>query len=182
MISYIKGTVQEVFEREVLVTANNVGYLIMVGNRVLSKAKAGGGIELFIYPKITRDGDVEFFGVADKEELNIFKKLISVSGVGPKMAMNIVSGSSVKEIVEAIEKERVEVFLKTSGVGKKTAQKIILDLKGQIQFGASGQDDLSQALVSLGYSRGEIESMMRGVDSSLPLEGRIKQALRSKGK
>lgn len=181
MISYIKGTILEVFEKEILVSAGDVGYLVMVGGRILATAKGGDGVELFIYPQINRDGDIMFFGVASKEELNFFKKLISVSGVGPKMAMNILSGSTVEELREAIESEKIETFLRTSGVGKKTAQKIILDLKGQIQFGKQTRvDDLSQALGSLGYSKDEIEKMTDGLDQSLSLEERVKFALKKR--
>lgn len=181
MISYIKGTILEVFDKEILVSAGNVGYLVMVVGRIFAKVKGGDDVELFIYPQINRDGDIMFFGVANKEELNFFKKLISVSGVGPKMAMNILSGSTVEELREAIEKERVETFLKTSGVGKKTAQKIILDLKGQIQFGKHAQsDDLTQALTSLGYSKGEIEKMTEGMDSSKSLEEKVRSALKKR--
>lgn len=178
MISYIKGTIQEVFEKEVLVETGGVGYLVMVGSRILGSVKNGSEVELFIYPHINRDGDVEFFGVANKEELNLFKKMISVSGVGPRMAMSILSGSTVKEILEAIEKERVETFLKTSGVGKKTAQKIILDLKGQIQLGKQVTEDLYRALASLGYSKGEVEKLAQGLDPNLPLEERVRMALK----
>ncbi len=181
MISYIKGSVIEVFEKEMLVSAGNVGYLIMAGNRLLLSVKPGEEVELFVYPQITRDGDVLFFGLSSKEELNFFKKLISVSGVGPKMAMNILSGSTVEELRGAIEGEKIETFLRTSGVGKKTAQKIILDLKGQIQFGKQTKvDDLSQALGSLGYSKSEIEKMTDGLDQSLSLEERVKFALKKR--
>jgi len=181
MISYIKGVILEVFEREILVSAGDVGYLVMVGGRILMNARVGDVVELFVYPQISRDGDIMLFGVGNKEELNFFKKLISVSGVGPKMAMNILSGSSVEELREAVEKEKVEIFLKHSGIGRKTAQKIILDLKGQIQFGRQRQpDSLTQALSSLGYSKGEIERMVDGVDPTKSLEERIKLALKNK--
>jgi len=184
MISYLKGKVLALFDREVLVENQNIGYLVLVPARVLPALSPEANIELYLYPSLdSRNSKMELFGFLSKEELDFFKKLIDISGVGPRLALTILSVAAVDECVQAIEREQVDVFLRGPGVGRKTAQKIILELKGKLEhgIGTSGRDDLGRALLSLGYSKGEIQEIYGSVAAGLPLAERLKHALKLLG-
>ncbi len=179
MISWIKGAVLRKGDTWLIVQSDNLGFKVFVSPSICLSAKVGEGITLWAHEQIREDGRA-FFGFAAPDELEFFWKLITVSGVGPKMAMNIVSSSNVTTVKKWIDDGNVAALSDIHGVGKKTAQKIILDLKGKLADADGGGDEAIDALVGLGYSREEAKRALTGVAGSS--EERIRAALKSLGK
>lgn len=174
MISYIKGEIT-FNEGDTLVVENNgIGYEITVPNfsaqKLLSK---GGEVTVYTYMSVREDG-ISLFGFESREEKAFYQKLISVSGIGPKAAISILSSITPSELVTAVLSSDAAAIAKAPGVGKKTAQRVILELKDKIGSGdiaemfdmgsdissasaATGDDraEAAEALVALGYSRSE---------------------------
>lgn len=130
MISHIRGKIENVDEDHIVVDVGGIGYLIFVPLRDLENVFiTDTEIKIFTYLNIRQDG-ADLFGFASKHEREIFRLLLKVSGIGPKLAMSILSGMTAGEIAFAIINEDSKRFEAVSGVGKKTAQRIILELKG----------------------------------------------------
>ncbi len=166
MIAFIKGKVIDEFEGGVVLENNGIGYEILCSAALLAKlsAKKEGGV--FTYLQVKEDG-LSLFGFDNKEEKRMFLKLISVSGIGPKMAMGILSGMRVNELATAIAMNDVKGLSKIKGLGKKTAERIILELRESVSaenaaiaaeesFAApvftSEDEDAIIALMGLGFS------------------------------
>jgi holliday junction DNA helicase RuvA len=132
-----------------------------------------------------REDALQLYGFADGEERELFEHLLSVSGVGPKVALAIVSGSRPAELRRAIALEDTARFEAIPGIGRKTAQRVVLELKEKLasgvvapEAGSTGELVARDALVELGYSLVDAERVLAGVDPDLPPEERVKQALR----
>lgn len=180
MISFIKGIVADIEEDKIIIECNNIGYNVFVPSSLIgSIGRTGTEIKLHTYMSVREDA-ITLFGFRDKEELNLFKKMISVSGIGPKGALGILSTLSVDNLKLAIMSEDAKVIAKSPGIGAKTASKLILELKDKINmdgvsdrypdnstddFAHSGetslQKDAMDALVSLGYSSSESLNAVR---------------------
>ncbi|MFR3072169.1 MAG: Holliday junction branch migration protein RuvA [Paeniclostridium sp.] len=131
MYSYIKGSIEEINLDSLVIEANNIGYKVNVSSNTLSDLKLGK--EYKIYTKlIVREDDMSLCGFSTKEELNMFELLNSVSKIGPKVALGILSFATPKQIGAYIVSEDVAKMSKAPGVGKKTAERIILELKDKI--------------------------------------------------
>ena len=184
MIGYINGiTIYKDLEK-LVVNVSGVGYDVSPTRKTLTKAKLGEPIELFIHTHV-REDTLALYGFNNAESRQIFRHLISVSGVGPKTALEILSTTTVEKIKNAVAKAQPDVFSAVSGIGKKTAGRIILDL--QTKLGQEKKLDLKaepekeeavQALISLGYKKSEALAALKNVDGRLPLEEQIKMALR----
>lgn len=168
MYSYIKGIIEEINLDSLVIEANNIGYKVNVSSNTLSDLKLGK--EYKIYTKlIVREDDMSLCGFSTKEELNMFELLNSVSKIGPKVALGILSFATPKQIGAYIVSEDVAKMSKAPGVGKKTAERIILELKDKIDKNniefeptllsqapiAVSQDEAVDALITLGYSSQE---------------------------
>ena len=169
VISFIKGTVVDIEEDKIVLECNGIGYNIFVSGSLISKVNSlKNDILIYTYLSVREDA-MNLFGFISKEELNIFKKLISVSGIGPKGALGILSTLTVSELKIAIISDDSKAIAKSPGIGAKTASKVILELKDKIDlenaFQTSSetniyindvitelQKDALDALVSLGYS------------------------------
>lgn len=167
MISFIKGIVADIEEDKVVIECNNIGYNIFVPASVLSNInRAGMEVKIHTYMNVKEDS-ISLFGFNTKEELLIFKKMIGVSGIGPKGALAILSTLSIDNLKLAIISDDAKAISKAPGIGVKTASKLILELKDKLsiddysnEFGMevlnnleiSAQKDAVEALVSLGYS------------------------------
>ena len=132
-----------------------------------------------------REDALQLYGFADTAERELFEQLLSVSGVGPKVALAIVSGSTPAELRRAIAREDTARFEAIPGIGRKTAQRVVLELKGSLALepeepSADGDGHVvaRDALVELGYSVGDAESVLAAIDPGLPPEERVRQALR----
>ncbi len=137
MIGYLKGTVIDIFDEGILLETGGVGYEVLCSAAALSKAVKGKTSEVFTYMQVKEDG-VALFGFDTKEEKKMFLKLISVSGVGPKMGIAVLSGLSLTDIVTAIASSDIKTLSRVKGLGKKTAERIVLELREGV-----GKDDLT---------------------------------------
>ena len=197
MIGFLRGALAEKGDGYIVIDVNGVGYLVNVPAN--SKAYLSPeGQEVMVYTSmIVREDDMSLFGFSTKSELDAFKKLIGVSGVGPKAAISILSAFTMEQLREAIVFEDSKSLTKANGIGKKTAERIVLELKdkftaagtadspseeGATQAGAfaGGRAEAISALMALGYSRPEATSALAGVkDKDLSTEEYIKLALKN---
>ena len=182
MISYLKGTIQWKNDNSVVVLNNDIGYEIFTPKPSLERLKIGEEKEFFCHEYLREDSR-DLYGFLVKEELSLFFDLRKVSGVGPKTALNVLSlGAS--RVQGAIAKGDVDFLASVPGVGKKTAQKIVLELKGVlIEVGlVTEETEALDVLVSLGYSRREAQDAVKSVSSAVTAEDKIKTALKILGK
>ncbi len=197
MFYYLKGQVAHIEPYMAVLDCGGVGYACRTTNYTLSALKKGEQAKLFTYLHVREDA-MELFGFATQEELNLFQQLISVSGVGPKAALSILSASTPANLALSIITGDEKALTVAPGIGKKIAQRVILELKdklaknqslgmGSESYGGAGitvipENKLSEstaALAVLGYSQAEINVALKGIDlSALSLEEIIKQALK----
>lgn len=172
MIAFLKGKVIEYTPGAIILDVQNVGYKISIN--INQTAKVGQEKNFYIYEHI-REDIYDLYGFLEQSELNLFKNLLSVSGIGPKVAMNIMSIADTNKIIKAIETEDLPFFINIPGIGKKAAAKIILDLKSKISIdesasviGRSGEtDNIVEALASLGYQKSEILKVIYKIPEDL---------------
>lgn len=168
---------------------NGVGYMLKVGASAAEKASVGEKRKVYTYLNVREDA-MELYGFLSEEELNLFKMLISVSGVGPKVGVAILSSVSPSEFALAVVTGNVKAITKAPGVGPKVAQRIILELKDKMKnaeiaempqdYGAftDTSDEAVSALVVLGYSAAEAKNVLSKVESGLSVEDAVKSALK----
>ena len=174
MISYLKGELAEIKENYVVVEVGNIGYdVFLPTSAIYELPPAGSSIKLYTYLHVREDA-ISFFGFLTKDDLEIFKLLITVNGIGPKGALGILSGISADELRFAVLAEDTKTLSKAPGIGKKTAAKLILELKDKFTLetafeqrlqnqpgtaelsGIAGKkEEAVQALTVLGYSASE---------------------------
>lgn len=193
MISYISGTIEAVIDQAVIVSTGEVGYRVVLPERMHSiLSKVGSKVKLFIYSYFSvRDGKFEFYGFEKSEELAFFGLLLTVSGVGPKSAQHILSVVDLQTLQLAIVKGDADYLKKLGGIGPKSAQRIILELKTKLldkDFGVNQDRDFASeseaidALVALGYSAYNAREALKDVPSSANTsENKIKEALKILG-
>ncbi len=183
MISTLNGKVTHIFSDSVILEVSGIGYKIFLTPIFLMKLKEGETTKLFTHEYL-REETHDLYGFEKIDDLKIFWNLLAVSGVGPKMAIKIMSLGAEK-VKNAISRGEVAVLSSISGVGSKTAQKIILELKGVlIDFEKSekGSDEVADALIKLGYTRKEALAATEGLPGNLKTtEERLKAALRNLG-
>ena len=182
MIAYLEGTIVEYETDAVILNVAGVGYRVF-STRL--SALPGETVKLFI-SEVIREDRHDLYGFVSKEERQLFVLLTNVQGVGPKIGQKILSATSVENLRKYIQAGDISFFTSISGVGKKTAQKIILDLKGVLVADEAGQakvvrDDVTDALENLGYSRDDIAAVIPHVTGETS-EERVKSALRMIGK
>ncbi|MDB4939711.1 MAG: ruvA [Candidatus Doudnabacteria bacterium] len=182
MIGYIKGKIIGKTENQLLLENNGIGYRIMATPKIL-ELPLNSEIEVHTYLQVREDA-LNLYGFQTISELNFFELLITVSGVGPKMAMSVLSAGDIDLVRNAIISQDVAVFTKVGGVGKKTAERIIMELKEKLgsisggSFVGGGSDDILTALEGLGYSTREIKEVLSKIDHSLTSEEKLRQALK----
>ena len=198
MIGFLRGSLAEKGDGYIVIDVNGVGYYVNVpanSSAYLSQE----GEEVTVYTSmIVREDDISLFGFSGKGELDLFKKLIGVSGVGPKAAVSILSSFTSDQLKEAIVFEDSKSLTRANGIGKKTAERIVLELKDKFstadgiigsaadeiaavdQAFAGGRGEAINALIALGYSRGEATSALDGIkERDLSTEEYIKLALKN---
>ncbi|MFA5359160.1 MAG: Holliday junction branch migration protein RuvA [Patescibacteria group bacterium] len=183
MLGYIKGTIKAKTDKSVIIENNGIGYLVHTTpvNAEQSKTETVG--EFFLHTHV-REDILELYGLPTFEEIEFFKKLISISGVGPKTALGVFEVAKLDEIKKAVSRGDATLLTKVSGIGKKTAELIVIKLKDKnldINLGDVGGIDgqAIDALVSLGYSAADARIVL----SQLPpetqsVEDKIKSALK----
>lgn len=182
MYNYIIGTVTDIIFNAIVLENNKIGYLIYTPNPFAFEENKE--YKVYLYQQIKED-EHTFFGFKTKEEKELFMKLISVKGLGPKMALPILATGSIAGISDAIERENLLYLKKFPKIGDKLAKQMILDLKGKLKEfeGASNVEDhskeeLRDVLVGLGYKEKEIKSVIGQVDTTLSIEEQVKMALK----
>ncbi len=193
MIGYISGIVQAISGKYVIIDVNGVGYRVTMPEKSMkSIAKIGEEVKVFThYQTNTRDGSVELYGFGTPEELNFFELLTSVSGVGPKSAQAILASSDLQTLQIGIIRGDGDYLRKISGIGEKTAHRLVLELKNKILTAdlgvmvgsdASSDSDAIDALVTLGYSQFQARDALKSVGKNFKTsEDKIKEALRLLG-
>lgn len=181
MIAYLKGKILEKSLNYLVVENNGLGYKVFTTPEIL-ESKIGTEVQLYIYHKSTDEGQT-LFGVPDFKSLQFFELLITVTGVGPKMALTIISAAKIETLQQAILSGDAGMFTRMSGLGKKTAERIILELKskvsgGMLETGGKMETDLYDALLALGYNPREVREVMSKVDGTQTMQLQIKDALK----
>lgn len=195
MIYSLRGKLAHKEAGLAVVECGGVGYACRTTYTTLSQLESGSEVFLYTYMSVREDA-VELFGFARQQELNCFRQLISVSGVGPKAALSILSDTTPEKFAVTVATGDHKAFTKTKGIGPKLAQRIVLELKDKIskeQLSVSGSEVFSaaaadigsgnvgeavSALVVLGYSQTEAVTAVSKLDSTLPVEELIRQALK----
>ena len=188
MISRLRGKAVAWDADGLVLDVNGVGYRLFATPAAVKKADGADLVVLETHLHVREDA-MQLFGFADADERELFEQLLSVSGVGPKVALAIVSGYSAAELRRAIVREDDALFQSIPGIGKKTAQRVVLELKEKIaplaaveapHLGAGdGHIVARDALVELGYSAAEAEQRLATVDPDLPPAERVREALRA---
>lgn len=196
MIHYIKGTLEIKLPESVVIETGGVGFKISVpSNSRLYMTQEGAEVSVFTYMNV-REDDISLYGFDDEEGLMLFEKLITVNGVGSKAAMAILSAMPSGEVRKAIMYEDADMLTRANGIGKKTAQRIVLDLKDKVGTGADlsvptgmegaptsaaldNKGEAIDALIALGYARAEAAEALVGIkEQDLSVEEYIKLALK----
>ncbi len=179
MIGRLHGVILDIQAPFFILEVNGIGFNIEAPISLFEKLKIKQEISLFIKTRI-KDDEILLYGFLTSEDLKLFIDLTSVTGVGPKSALNILGRFSAHEIKRAIEAEDVELISSVPKVGKKIASKIILELKGKLTFTESSSNiqQAMNALCSLGLTRNEAQEKVRGLNSNSPVEELIKEALK----
>jgi Holliday junction DNA helicase RuvA len=179
VISRLRGTVAARTAAGVVVDVGGVGYLVAATPRVRARVGEETTVETYLH---VREDALQLYGFATADERQLFELLLGVSGVGPKVALAIVSGSTPDELRRAIARDDVKRFQAIPGIGLKTAQRVVLELKAKLaDVGFAGDEsDLTarDALVELGWNVLDAERALADVDDSLPVEEQVRHALR----
>lgn len=191
MIAVLEGKVTEKLGDIVVVECGGVGYGLYVSFEAFGALKVGETAKLYIYESI-RENSHELFGFRNLDSKKLFEQLLTVKGVGPKMALAILSVASLSQVRTAIAGGDTKFIAQAGGVGKRVAERVVVDLKDRVGLAASEtatefltspntdpSDEALQALVALGYSVQDAAVALKGIDSKLPASERIKQALKA---
>ena len=187
MIGWLSGTVRELDPAgAVLLDTGGIGYDVSVSLQTLCKLKQGSQAELMIHTHV-REDQITLFGFLNNAERSLFRKLTMVSGIGARMALNLMSGMATDDLMQAIENGDDAAISRTPGIGKKTAQRVILELQGKLGVAATAtgaannfHDDLRSALSNLGYKPAQVESALRKLEPA-DFETMFRAALKALG-
>ena len=189
MIAYLRGSLELKSEEYIIIEVQGIGYKVYMSKKSIDSLPDEGAVRVYTYLKV-REDDVSLFGFCTNEELHMFELLISVGGIGAKSAINILSSITPSRFALAVITNDVNSLKKLQGIGQKTAQRIILELKDKIKteeaisareeqdssMDDEEKEDVIQALQVLGYRRYEINKVLAKIKSST-LEDKIKEAL-----
>lgn len=191
MISYIKGTVEDIYEDRIVVECNNIGYNIYTTSAV--KVNIGDNVKMYTYLNVREDAML-LYGFLSKDELRVFKLILGVSGIGPKGALNILSSISVEELQMAVMSNDSKRIAKAQGIGPKTAQKLIIELKDKLKASdvfasevsgnevsalSDSKSEALEALTVLGYSPTESLKAVNAAIGILGTEADTEQILKA---
>ena len=201
MIAFVRGTAVDMTENSVIVEAGGIGYEIYMTGTDLSQIHMGEEVKIHTYFNVREDA-MQLYGFRSKDDLQMFKLLLGVNGVGPKAAVGVLAGITADELRFAILSDDVKTLSKAPGIGKKTAQKLILELKDKMKLEdafelklaheqekavaglgeiSDGRQEAVEALVALGYSSTDALRAVRKVTDVAPddVEGILKAALKN---
>ena len=188
MIHYLTGKVVGRGENFAVIENNGIGFKIFLTTDMLNNLPAvGSEVKIFCYLYIREEASLELYGFLKEEELNFFGLLISISGIGPKTALNILAVDRLENIMAAIIENRPDLLTRASGIGQKTAERVILELKNKIKLKTAKtltekldlDNEVEEALVGLGYSRRQVRDALGKISPEIKkIEDRLKEALR----
>ncbi len=191
MIAYLEGKVLEKDLESIILNVNGIGYLIYVTPELIQQAQETEVLSIWTYLAV-RENALDLYGFKTKKDISIFKLLLSISGVGPKSAISILSATSVETLVSGIRSNDPAYLSKMSGISKKMSEKIVLNLKDKLgveQFGEKTENDSGNqnvvaidALVALGYTERDSREAVAKIKDLKDPESVIKQALKILGK
>ena len=187
MIGRLTGTLAAKSPPQLLVDVGGVGYELDVPMSTFYNLPAIGERVSLLTHFVVREDAQQLFGFLSAEERNTFRLLIKISGVGPRTALSILSGLSVAELAQAISMQEAGRLVKVPGIGKKTAERLLLELKGKLgpdlaapaSAVSDAQADIVQALVALGYSERDAAAAMKSLPAGVGVADGIRQALKS---
>jgi Holliday junction DNA helicase RuvA len=188
MIASLQGQVIQIGEDNLVVEVGGIGYLVYVTEFLVQSQRRGEAVSLLTH-LVVREDSLTLFGFQEQEEVSLFRELIKVNGVGPRLALETLSTHNPDVIKRAVLNKQEEIFAQVSGIGKKTAQKILLTLEDRISFTdamvispetAGINAEVQQALVTLGYTVLEAQAALQTLpdDAPMDLETRLTIALR----
>lgn len=190
MIAHVNGIVTEKFLNAIIVDVQGVGYEVLVTNTDADTVGVGDKIKFYTYHAVRENGE-DLYGFSSLAAKKLFEMLLSVNGVGPKAALGILSLGSPEEVRNAIASSDSVFVAKAAGVGKKSAERVIVDLHDRVGLPSAGgvgpslaavtagpEDEALDALIALGFPLKEATAALAHVDSSLPTEERIRLALK----
>lgn len=188
MIATLEGTLTEVWDNSVVLETAGVGYEIWLPRYDLDGLKMGQKMRLYIYDHL-REAAHDLYGFVEPSAKELFVQLLSISGVGPKMALAILSSAKPEHLRNAIASGQSEALQTVSGVGKRTAERIVVELKnkvignGEVVMGVESDDPAYEALRQLGYSHQQAKQAIQKIPAEITEDGaRVKQALQQAGK
>jgi Holliday junction DNA helicase RuvA len=189
MIGYIEGTIRLVTDKYALISTGGLGYKVFGTQELLAKLNGQTNCSLFTHLAVREDA-LDLYGFENESELSLFELLITVSGIGPRGALNVLSIASIETLEQAIATGDTGYLTKVSGIGRKTAEKIVLELRDKMQARTNGEtkkdlrgeSDAVLALQSLGYSQSESREALKQIDPTLTTNQKIKEALKFLGK
>lgn len=188
MIVSLSGLVEKSYDNNITVNVNGVGYGLLVSLIDLNNLESNQEYKFFVYEYIREQSD-DLYGFLDLDSKELFVKLINVNGVGPKVAISILSLGSIEKIKQAINQADIDYIQHANGVGKRVAERIIIDLKDKVNLALSNKsnsiinnfyqdDDAVRGLMAMGYNKKEASDLLSSVDKNLSSLDKIKQALR----
>ncbi len=173
MIGRLEGRIHELELGRLLVDVGGVGYLVSTTLRAAHDLARSGSSAVFVHTRVT-DGAIDLFGFPTRDELDAFERLIAVAGVGPRIALAVLSSLPPDELAAVVETGDLARLTMTPGVGRKTAERILLELKGRLTSSAAGADDLRgdavSALVNLGYRQAQAMKAVEAVLADNPAD------------
>lgn len=196
MIHFIHGTLASLSESFAVIDCGGVGFKLGISIATSSKLsmKSGKDVLLYTYMAVSED-NISLYGFSEEDELNLFTRLISVSGIGPKAGISILGTLSPDDLRAAVANNDAKTIAQAPGVGLKTAQKLIIELKDKISLddisapvsesGSANGEKLTQVIDTLaiyGFPRAKVAEVLKRLDKSLPLEELVAQTLRILGK
>jgi Holliday junction DNA helicase RuvA len=188
MIAYIEGKVAYIGDKYAILAAGGIGYSVIMVPKILGTLSINQDeVKVFVYSKLNmREGTYDLYGFTKVEDLDLFRILTSVSGLGPKTAMQILSTVEPRHLQEAVVHEDPQALRKISGLGLKTAQRIVVELQGKLDYLETTGSDLGaldqeaqalEALTSLGYSQSQAKDALKHVKGAADLSDRVRKAL-----
>jgi len=186
MIGRLSGVIAEKTPPQVVIDVAGVGYEVDVPMSTFFNLGALGERAVLLTHLTVREDAHQLFGFLTHEERATFRQLIKISGVGPKMALGLLSGLSVAELAQAVSRQEIARLTKVPGIGKKTAERLLLELKGKLgpdlalptTVANDAQADILQALVALGYSEKDAAAALKALPPDVGVSDGIKQALK----
>lgn len=179
MYAYIKGTIKDIKPTHIVLESNDIGYLIIVSNPYQYTREELTTIYTYHH---VREDVFSLYGFKSVEAKQLFERLLTVSGIGPKSALSILATENINDVVLAIENSDVKYLTKFPGIGMKSAQQIILDLKGKLvideKLASIEASETEQALLALGYKKAEIKRVLKKINEEDTVENMIREALK----